>query len=93
MVHSWEQVRRQGEAVAEGLGTQHRSETSKNRGLCTGLLLDMFKSDPATKWPKPIKYGSCKIDFEYINCKCSLECVPRIRMFRYIPVNYTGWQR
>jgi hypothetical protein len=42
-VHSLEQGRRQGEAVAEGSGTQHRSETSKTCGLCTGLLLDMLK--------------------------------------------------
>jgi hypothetical protein len=47
-VHSSAQGRRQGEEVAEGLGTQHKSETSKTCGLCTALLLDMFKSDPAT---------------------------------------------
>ncbi len=43
-VHSSAQGRRQGEEVAEGLSTQHRSEKSKTRGLCTGLLLEMLKS-------------------------------------------------
>ncbi len=47
-VHRSAQGRRLGEEVAEGLGTQHRSETSKNRGLCTGLLLNMLKSEAAT---------------------------------------------
>jgi hypothetical protein len=40
-VHTSAQGRRQGEAEVGGLGTQHKSETSKTRGLCTGLLLDM----------------------------------------------------
>ncbi len=56
--HSSAQGRRQGEAEVGGLGTPHRSETSKNRGLCTGLLLDMFKSEPV----KPIIYVAAKSD-------------------------------